>query len=124
MADKNKVKQKNAARRRARVRGKVLGTPERPRLTVAKSLNNVFAQIIDDTNRVTIVGASTNSSAVKERLTDKMTKTQQAQVVGKVIAELAKARGVESVVFDRNVSRYHGRVKALAEGAREGGLKF
>jgi large subunit ribosomal protein L18 len=124
MADKNIVRDKKETRRRKRVRGKVIGTPERPRLTVAKSLKNVFAQIIDDTNRVTMVSASSNSKAVKPEIKNDMTKTDAAKVVGKILAQLAKEKGIEAVVFDRNVSRYHGRVKALADGAREGGLKF
>lgn len=124
MADKNIVRDKKETRRRKRVRGKVFGTPERPRLTVAKSLKNVFAQIIDDTNRVTLASASSNSKAVKPQIKGDMTKTDAAKVVGKILAGLAKEKGIEAVVFDRNVSRYHGRIKAVADGAREGGLKF
>ena len=124
MADKNIQKKKRAARRRMRVRKKVVGTAERPRLTVAKSLNNVFAQIIDDTNNVTLAAAASNSKTVQEHLKDDMNKTQQAHKVGLVLAGLAREKGIESVVFDRGISRYHGRVKAVAEGAREGGLKF
>ena len=124
MADKNIVKDKKEARRRRRVRAKVIGTPERPRLTVAKSLKNIFAQIVDDTNRITLASAASNSKSVKTEIKGDMTKTDAAKAVGKVLARLAKEKGIESVVFDRNVSRYHGRVKALAEGAREGGLKF
>lgn len=124
MADKNIVKQKKAQKRRMRVRGKVHGTPEIPRLTVAKSLNNVFAQIIDDVNRVTLVAVASNSKTVKEKIKDDMTKTQVSSTVGEALAEMAKEKGIENVVFDRNVSLYHGRVKAVADGARKGGLKF
>ncbi len=124
MADNNIVKDKKQARRRKRVRAKVVGTPDRPRLTVAKSLKNVFAQIVDDTNRVTLASASSNSKTVKPEIKNDMTKTEAAKMVGKVLAKLAKEKGIESVVFDRNISRYHGRVKAVADGAREGGLKF
>ncbi len=124
MADKNIVRDEKEARRRKRVRGKIIGTPERPRLTVAKSLKNVFAQIVDDTNRVTLASASSNSKTIRPQIKSEMTKTEAAKVVGKVLAQLAKEKGIETVVFDRNVSRYHGRVKALADGAREGGLKF
>jgi large subunit ribosomal protein L18 len=124
MADKNIIKAKKAAKRRKRVRGKINGTPERPRLTVAKSLNNIFAQIIDDVNRVTIVAAATNSKNVSSEIKDDMNKVAQSKIVGKTIARLAKEKGVEQVVFDKNTSRYHGRVKALADGAREEGLKF
>lgn len=124
MADKNIVKTEKAARRRRRVRAKVLGTAERPRLTVAKSLKNTFAQIIDDGNRVTLVAAATDSKFLKEELETGLTKTQKAFKVGEALAKLAREKGVESVIFDRNVSRYHGRIKAVAEGARKGGLKF
>ena len=124
MADKNVVRQIKAERRRRRVRGKVFGTAERPRLTVAKSLKNMFVQIIDDEKGVTLVGLSTNSKTVVPELDTKANKTAAAKVVGKMIAQVAKENGIESVIFDRNQYQYHGRVKALAEGAREGGLKF
>jgi large subunit ribosomal protein L18 len=121
MADKNIQKAVKAERRRKRVRGVVIGTADRPRLTIAKSLKNVFVQIIDDERHSTLIGLSTNS---KELGSDNGNKTVMAKAVGKKIAELAKAKGIESVVFDRNQYRFHGRVKAVAEGAREGGLKF
>ena len=124
MADKNVVKGVKANRRRSRVRGKISGTPTKPRLTVAKSLKNIYVQIIDDINRVTLASAATNSKIVASEFEDGMSKTKQAFVVGKVIAKVAKEKGIEQVVFDKNVSRYHGRVKAVADGAREGGLKL
>jgi len=124
MADKSIVKAKRAQRRQKRIRGKIFGTPECPRLTVAKSLNNVFAQIIDDVKGVTLLAVATNSKAIKDSLKKNMNKTQKAHQVGLVLAELAKEEGITKVVFDRNKSRYHGRVKAVADGAREGGLKF
>ena len=124
MADKNIVKSKKAVRRRMRVRKKVVGTPERPRLSVAKSLNNVFVQIIDDVNHVTLAAAASNDKRVAAEFSKETSKTQQARKVGEELARIAKEKGIESVVFDRNVSRYHGRIKAVAEGAREGGLKF
>jgi large subunit ribosomal protein L18 len=123
MADKNKIKNEQADRRRKRVRRHVLGTASRPRLSVAKSLKNVFAQIIDDENKVTLVGLASNSKELRDKVA-KAKKTAAAKLVGQKLAELAKAKGIESVVFDRGSHRYHGRVKALAEGAREGGLKF
>lgn len=123
MADKSVVKYKRAERRRARVRSKVVGTSDRPRLTVAKSLNNVFVQIVDDRKGATLVGLATNSKDVRDLLASK-SKTEAAKEVGKKIAELAQAKGIESVVFDRNRYVFHGRVKAVADGAREGGLKF
>lgn len=124
MADKNVVKNSKAARRRRRVRGKVNGTSERPRLTVCRSLKNMVVQVIDDVKRVTVVGLSSNSAAMREIIEAGDTKTVAAKKVGNKIAELAKAKGIESVVFDRNTGRFHGRIKAVADGAREGGLKF
>ncbi len=124
MADKNVMKDRRAERRRRRVRGKVFGTSECPRLTVAKSLKNVFAQIIDDEKRVTLVGAASNSKDVVSVLAEDDKKSDVSKKVGKAIAQLAKEKGIERVVFDRNCNRFHGRVKALADGAREGGLKF
>ena len=101
-----------------RIRTKVFGTAERPRLTVFRSNSQIYAQIIDDTKGTTLASAS--SLAIK----DKVTKTEKAAVVGKAIAEAAKKAGVETVVFDRNGYLYHGRVKQLADAAREAGLKF
>lgn len=123
MADKNIVKAKKATRRRKRVRGKISGTAARPRLTVAKTLNNIFVQIVDDENHNTLVSAATNSKDIKADK-EKVSKTDAAKKVGVKIAELAKEKGIESVVFDRNQNKYHGRIKAVADGAREGGLKF
>lgn len=123
MADKGIRKDEKAERRRLRVRAHVLGTAERPRLSVFKSLKNVFVQIVDDENKVTLVGLASNSTSIAKELA-KMNKTEQAKMVGKKLAELAKSKGIEAVVFDRNRFRFHGRIKALADGAREGGLKF
>ena len=106
--------------RHKRVRGKVSGTPERPRLNVFRSNSNIYAQIIDDVNGVTLVSAS---SLEKDFHVDG-TKSDAAKQVGVNVAERAKAKGIETVVFDRGGYIYHGRVKALAEGAREGGLQF
>lgn len=124
MADKNVVKNKMAFRRRRRVRGKIIGTSERPRLTVCKSLKNVTVQVVDDVARKTLIGMASNSKAMAKVIKAKDSKTAAAKKVGAKVAELARAKGIESVVFDRNLSRYHGRVKAVADGAREGGLKF
>jgi large subunit ribosomal protein L18 len=107
-------------RRHRRIRGKVAGTAERPRLAVFRSNKGVFAQLIDDENGRTIAGASW--LGLKKSF--KGNKTEQAAEVGKALAEVAKKAGIESVVFDRGGYLYHGRVKALADGAREGGLKF
>lgn len=124
MADKNVIKNKKAERRRKRVRGKVFGTKTRPRLTVARTLKNINVQIIDDESRVTLVGLGTNSKALKDEIKSSENKTAAAEKVGLKVAELAKAQGIETVIFDRNQYRFHGRVKAVAEGARKGGLKF
>ena len=113
---------KNAQRlkRHVRVRGKISGTPECPRLNVFRSNANIYAQIIDDVAGVTLVSAS---SLEKDFACDG-TKTDAAKKVGQVVAERAKAKGIDTVVFDRGGYVYHGRVQALAEGAREGGLQF
>ena len=124
MADKNIVKAKKSERRRRRVRGKILGTGERPRLSVAKSLRNVFVQVIDDENHTTLVGLSSNSKEMQALITDKDNRVVAAKKVGVKLAELAKEKGITQVVFDRNRYRFHGRVKAVADGAREGGLEF
>ena len=107
-------------KRHKRVRSKISGTPERPRLNVFRSETNIYAQIIDDVNGVTLVSAS---SLEKDFHVDG-TKSDAAKQVGVNVAERAKAKGIETVVFDRGGYVYHGRVKALAEGAREGGLQF
>ena len=106
--------------RHKRVRGKVSGTPERPRLNVFRSETNIYAQIIDDTQGVTL--ASANS--LEKGFECDGTKTDAAKKVGQMVAERAKAKGIDTVVFDRGGYVYHGRVQALAEGAREGGLQF
>ena len=122
--DKNTVRQ----RRHARVRKTVAGTAATPRLNVYRSLNHIYAQIIDDRagnekGGVTLAAASTMDKDVKAQL-EGLTKTDAAKVVGKVLAERALKKGVETVVFDRGGYLYTGRVKALADGAREAGRKF
>lgn len=107
-------------RRHARVRGKISGTAERPRLAVYRTNKNISAQIIDDVNGVTLVAASSTEKAFEGIGSNK----DAAKKVGQMIAERAKAKGIEAVVFDRGGYIYHGRVSELAEGAREGGLKF
>ena len=107
-------------KRHKRVRGKISGTPERPRLSVFRSENHIYAQIIDDVNQTTLVSAST----VEKGFTGNGGNCAAATTIGKLLAERAIAKGIENVVFDRGGYIYHGRVMALAEGAREGGLKF
>jgi large subunit ribosomal protein L18 len=109
-------------RRKIRIRKKVVGTTERPRLNVFRSAKHIYAQIIDDIKGVTVASASTVAKGVKGTVTGK--KVDQAKAVGKALAETCKSKNIEAVVFDRGGFRYHGRVKAVAEGAREGGLKF
>ncbi len=119
MIDKNEER----VRRHARVRKKISGTAETPRLCVYRSLNHIYAQVIDDTKGVTLCSASTLEKDVKAK-TAKMTKTDAAKEVGKAVAEKAKALKIESVVFDRGGYIYTGRVQAVADGAREAGLNF
>lgn len=110
-------------RRHARVRKHVAGTPSRPRLNVFRSLAEIYAQVIDDKAGVTLVSASTVDHELRTKL-DGLKKTEQAKLVGKTLAERARAKGIQQVVFDRGGYRYIGRVKALADAAREGGLEF
>ena len=113
---------KNAMRlkRHIRVRGKISGTPECPRLNVFRSNANIYAQIIDDVNGVTLVSANT----LEKEFEGATGNSEAAKKVGAILAERAKAKGIEKVVFDRGGYIFHGRVAALAEGAREAGLKF
>ena len=113
---------KNAMRlkRHVRVRGKISGTPERPRLNVFRSNANIYAQIIDDVNGVTLASANT----LEKEFEGTTGNCEGAKKVGAVLAERAKAKGISEVVFDRGGYIFHGRVAALAEGAREGGLEF
>jgi large subunit ribosomal protein L18 len=103
---------------------KILGNKERPRLVVFRSLNNIYGQIIDDSSQVAILGASSLSKELKNEVKKSKSKTDSSKLVGKLLAEKAKNKKIKKVIFDRNGYAYHGRVKALAEGAREGGLKF
>ncbi len=103
-----------------RIRNKIKGTPERPRLNIYRSNNYIYAQVIDDLSGHTMVAASSR----EESVANEGTKTEQSKAVGKLLAERAQAANIERVVFDRGGYLYHGRVKALAEGAREGGLKL
>jgi large subunit ribosomal protein L18 len=118
-------KSRSAARvrRHMRVRKKIVGTSERPRLNVFRSLSEIYVQVIDDAAGNTILAVSTIDRELKPELKG-LSKTDQARKVGEVLAERAKEKGIQEVVFDRGGYRYIGRVKALAEAAREGGLKF
>jgi large subunit ribosomal protein L18 len=114
-----KTKQAVRLKRRRRVRAKISGTADRPRISVYRSNRGVSAQLIDDVNRRTIAAVSWTESDLKS-----LKKMEQAKRAGEILAERAKAAGIEAAVFDRGGYQYHGRVQALAEGAREGGLNF
>jgi large subunit ribosomal protein L18 len=120
-AKKNSSKDYRRLRIKLRIRKVVNGTPDRPRLSVFRSSKQIYCQLINDTAGQTLVAASSNEKGILEK---KGTKTEKAKMVGQLIAERAKEHGIEVVVFDRGGYLYHGRVKALAEAAREGGLKF
>lgn len=122
MAKQNK-KHLARVKRHIRVRKHVFGTPERPRLNVYRSLTQIYAQVIDDTKGVTLASASTIDKGAKA-LIDGKSKTEQAKVVGKLVAERALDAGITKVVFDRGGFKYQGRVQALAEASREAGLDF
>jgi large subunit ribosomal protein L18 len=110
-------------RRHARVRKKISGTSDRPRLSVFRSLNHIYAQVVDDGLGRTLVSASTLDAEIKGELAGK-TKVEQAALVGNLIAKRAQNKGINNIVFDRGGCKYHGRMKALADGARESGLRF
>lgn len=113
-------KLKRRAKIKRRIRKKIFGTESLPRLTVFRSNKQIYAQLVDDNNSKTIASAT----SYNKKETEKVNKVQQAATVGKLIAEAAKKAGIETVVFDRNGYLYHGRVKSLADAARENGLKF
>ncbi|MFA6456782.1 MAG: 50S ribosomal protein L18 [Bacteroidota bacterium] len=119
---------KDTTKRRIRIkqtiRKRVFGSTERPRFSVYRSLNDIYGQIIDDATGKTLVALSTNSKEVKQEVAAVKTKVEKSTLVGKLLAKKAIEKKISSVVFDRNGYLYHGRVKAFADGAREGGLKF
>ena len=121
--DKAKAKRLARQRRHARVRRRVSGTPERPRLCVFRSLRHIQVQVIDDTSGHTLVAASTLESGVRSQINGK-DKSAQAAIVGEEIAKRAQEAGITQVVFDRGGYKYHGRVKSLADAARKAGLEF
>ena len=120
--NKCKHKQLRRSRRRSGTRKRVMGTPERPRLAVFRSLNHIYVQVIDDLAGTTLAAASTRDKGVS--VSGSTGNADAAKAVGKAVAERAKKAGVEQVVFDRGGWPFHGRVAALAKGAREGGLQF
>ena len=119
-----KTDNQKRARKKVRVRKKLSGTAERPRISVFRSNSEIYAQLIDDGKGVTIASASSLSKEIAEDIKSAKTKIDQAKVVGKLLGKIAVEKGMTTAVFDRGGYRYHGRVKAVANGAREGGIKF
>ncbi|MDR0927234.1 MAG: 50S ribosomal protein L18 [Ignavibacteria bacterium] len=119
-----KLVEKRIARRKKSIRSKISGTPERLRLSIFKSNSEIYAQLIDDTNAKTIVAASSIDKDTRTKISKDMNKTAISKIVGATIAERAIAQNIKKVVFDRNGNLYTGRVKALADAAREAGLEF
>ena len=124
MRKKEKTKNKARLQKRRRIAKRIRGTEDRPRLSVFRSARHIYAQVIDDTSGRTLAAASTLTTSIANTLEKGNGKIPAARKVGQKIAELAKSGGVEQVVYDRGPYRYHGRVKALAEAAREAGLRF
>lgn len=124
MQDKTRIRKFKRDKKKKRIRKKVLGTSKRPRLAVYRSAKNIYAQLIDDIENRTMATVSTLSSDLKDKTSKTKSKVEAAKVVGEGIAGKAKELKIKSVVFDRGGYLYHGRVKAVAEGAREGGLEF
>ena len=121
--DPQKLKRRRQLRRRQHVRRKIIGTPERPRLTVFRSSKHIYAQLVDDLAGVTLATASSQAGDVKKGVAYGGN-IKAAKAVGKHLAEVAKGKGIAKAAFDRGHYRYHGRIKALADAAREGGLEF
>jgi large subunit ribosomal protein L18 len=120
------IKKENNSRLRSKtkIRKNVFGTPEKPRLSIYRSLNNFYGQVIDDSNGKTLVAASSLSKEIAEDIKSAKGKSAKSKLVGTLLAKKAVEQNISTVVFDRNGFRYHGRVQAFADGAREGGLKF
>ena len=113
-----------AKKKRQRRKKKMFGTSERPRLVVYRSLKYIYGQIVDDTQQKTLVGASNLSKEIRDEVAKAKSKVEASRIVGRYIAKLAQEKNIKKIKFDRNGYKYHERVKALAEGAREGGLEF
>jgi large subunit ribosomal protein L18 len=124
MPGKERLKKIRIDRRRKRVRKKIIGSSQRPRLCVYKSLRHTYAQLVDDRAGRTISGVSSLSPQIKDQIQKEKNKSAKSRKVGLFVAMKAKELGITKVVFDRNKYPYHGRIKSLAEGAREGGLEF
>jgi len=117
------TKLERRTRIKMRIRKKISGTAELPRLAVYRSNKQIYVQVVDDLNKITILAASSKEKEVADK-SEGIKKTEQAKLVGKLLATKCKEKGIETVVFDRSGYKYHGRVKSLADAAREGGLKF
>ncbi len=124
MSDVLKIREGRRRRRRHHVRKKIRGTAERPRLTVQKSLRHIYAQLVDDTRGVTLAMVSSVSFSFPQSEGKKLTKTEESERIGIVLAAKAREMGITRVAFDRNHNQYHGRVRAVAESARKEGLEF
>jgi large subunit ribosomal protein L18 len=124
MSHKVQAKRERRERAHLRARKRVVGTPERPRLAVYRSLRYLYAQLVDDTQGITLAQANSSEDGLRSALEGSTKCVEAAKAVGKLVAERAMAKGIDQVVFDRGGFIYHGRVKAVAEGAREQGLKF
>lgn len=124
MRDIASFRRKNRNKKKKRIRKKISGTAERPRLVIFRSIIHIYAQLVDDVQHKTITGISSLSKLVKEQIGEKKTKKEIAAIVGQELSKKAEGLNISTVVFDRSGYLYHGRVKALAEGARKGGLKF
>ncbi len=111
-------------KKKIKIRKKISGTADVPRISVFRSLNQIYAQIIDDTKGITLVAESSLSKELANEISKASGKVEKSKIVGKSLAKKALDKGISSVVFDRNGYKYHGRIKAVADGAREGGLKF
>jgi large subunit ribosomal protein L18 len=122
--EKNDIKIKRRERRKLHIRKRIIGTADRPRMTVFRSLNNIYVQIVDDESGRTLISASTLDKGMKETVKPDMKKTDRSKIVGVEIAKKALEANIKKVSFDRNGYLYHGRVKALADAARENGLVF
>ncbi len=118
MPNKEIIKQEKKERRKGRVKAKVFGTDKKPRLSVFRSLNHIYAQLIDDQKGITLVSAKDVGLKTKGK------KSDLAFKVGELVAKIAKEKNIDEIVFDKGGNKYHGRIKSVAEGARKGGLKF
>ena len=124
MPDRLHQKKLRAEKRKYRIGKKISGTNERPRLVVYKSLKHIYAQLVNDSNGQVLTGVSSLTPEVKKQIKNGLSKTKVSELVGLTIAKKAQEKGIKQIVFDRSIYPYHARIKALAEKAREGGLKF